>query len=325
MNRSTGVTVSAVVVFIGCAFTLLSAAFSMLAFVALRNITAQPEFVRYFMVGMAMLEVAFAIWGTLSGIGLLRLRDWARISMVVFSVLLLLFTLPGLLFIPLLPLGPPGNVPENFVLLVKLGMGIFYGLLAALGGWWVYFFNKRSVKDQFRGVSQGAPALVPPRARPLSISIIGWILTISAFFVLPALLMRLPLFFFGTLFTGGPAQLIMLAWCGLQFSAGVGLLRLRPWGRMLAVGTLSLGMLNGLATMLLPGSQVKLQQGLALVMQRLGMPWPPEYGPMAFQMGSGAFWYGIALGMVFIGIQLWFVVRNKQAFHASRDSVGAMS
>ena len=325
MNRSTGVTVSAVVVFIGSAFTLLSGAFSMLAFVAVRNITAQPAFVRYFMVGMAMLEVAFAIWGILSGIGLLLLREWARISMVVFAVLLLLFTLPGLLFIPLLPLGPPGNVPENFVLLIKFGMGIFYGLLAALGGWWVYFFNKRSVKDQFRGVPQGAPALLPPRARPLSISIIGWILTISAFFVLPTLLLRLPLFFFGTLFTGRPAQLIMLAWCGLQFAAGVGLLRLRPWGRTLALCALSLGMLNGLVTMLIPGSLARFLQAMALMRERLHMPQPGVEEGMLLQSWSALMWFGLVLGILFVGVQLWFVVRNKQAFYARRDSIGAMS
>jgi len=27
----------------------------------------------------------------------------------------------------------------------------FYGLLAALGGFWLYFFNKKSVKAQFPG------------------------------------------------------------------------------------------------------------------------------------------------------------------------------
>lgn len=325
MNRSVGVTVSAVVVFIGSALTLLMGAGSVLALVVLHNMPPQPVFVRYSIIGVATIEVAFAIWGILSGIGLLRLREWARISMVVFGVLLLLFGLPGLVFIPLLPLGPQGNVPENFVLMIKLGMGAFYGVLAALGGWWLYFFNQRMVKDQFRTAPPGAPGSATPRARPLSISIIGWFLTISAVAVLPVLLLRFPLFFFGFLFTGARAQLVMLAWCGLQFAAGVGLLRLRPWGRTLALCTLSLGMLNGLISMLIPGSQARLQQAMTLTMQRMNMPWLPEQGPMAFQTWSASFWFGLFFGMVFVAVQLWFVARNKQAFYARGDSPGAAS
>jgi len=325
MYRSVGVTVSAVVVFIGSASMLLMAAFSALAFVILRNMPPQPVFVRYSMIGVATVELAFAIWGILSGIGLLRLREWARISMVVFGVLLLVVGLPGLVFIPLMPLGPQGNVPENFVLMFKLGMGAFYGVLAALGGGWLYFFNKRTVKDQFRSVPQGTPEPVSSRVRPLSISIIGWFLTVTSVLVLPVLLLRFPLFFFGTLFTGAHAQLIMLAWCGLQFAAGVGLLRLRPWGRTLALCTFSLGMLNGLITILVPGSQARLLQAMTLTMQRLGVPWPPEQGPMLFQTWSASFWFGLVFGVLFVGVQLWFVVRNKQAFYAREDSPGAPS
>ena len=35
--------------------------------------------------------------------------------------------------------------------IMRVSMAAIFGLIAALGGFWLYFFNKKSVKAQFLG------------------------------------------------------------------------------------------------------------------------------------------------------------------------------
>jgi len=43
------------------------------------------------------------------------------------------------------------NHPFNIMLLVRVGGTLLYAMFAALGGYWLYFFNTQKVKAQFRG------------------------------------------------------------------------------------------------------------------------------------------------------------------------------
>lgn len=111
--------------------------------------------------------------------------------MLVFAVLLILFSLPAALvmaFIPLPNTSAP-DLPSNFGSILRVGFVVFYGMFAALGGFWLYFFNRRSVKEQFEGNRPGVEVAVPglpiatpdaKPARPLSITIIGWFLLVGS-------------------------------------------------------------------------------------------------------------------------------------------------
>src|SRR5580765_202700 len=89
MKRSAGVTVIAVVSLLGSVlamcFGVLSGA---MAFLAPRRESGPPP--------TALLVIAGAVyflpgvWGLVSGIGLIKLKNWARISTIVFGVLLIL-------------------------------------------------------------------------------------------------------------------------------------------------------------------------------------------------------------------------------------------
>lgn len=192
MNRSTGVTVSAVLVFIGSGLTVVFGGLFGFVTLLVPKGPAQPPFVRYVLAFSIVMYAAFGIWGIASGIGLLRLRQWARISVLVFSGILLFFTVPMLIMLPFLPM-PRLEGSGNIVLAIKLGMSFFYGTIAAIGGGWLYFFNRRSVKEQFRRQPEAvlltsAEAIIPassPSRRPLSIGIIGWILAVGSCFALP--------------------------------------------------------------------------------------------------------------------------------------------
>ena len=123
MKRSAGVTIIAVIDFVGCAFTFLGAGISVLS-IALQPFipraagvpdpfAAAPglKFIQLFSVVFMLILVA---WGVATGVGLLKLREWARISQIVFAGLLTLigiFTILLFLFIQL-PLPQNDANPE---------------------------------------------------------------------------------------------------------------------------------------------------------------------------------------------------------------------
>jgi uncharacterized membrane protein len=213
------------------------------------------------------------------------------------------------------------------VLVVKVGMSVFYGIVAATGGAWLYFFNRRNVKAQF-----GSPADVvvsttlpptQPSKRPLSISIIGWILLVTSFLALPTLLLRFPMFFMGFLVTGWRATLFMFTWCFVQGAAGMGLLRLRSWGRTLSICLFSFGLLNVSAIALLPGTAARFEQVngdvQAKMQARMGVPAADMPTPFSPEMVHSFTWIGAIVGGAFTALQLWFVVTRKQAFLAATE------
>jgi hypothetical protein len=83
MARSTGITVSAVVVIIGGAFTVLCGAMTLLGSDLVLNSSRAadaPVNLRYILVIEAFIFFGFGGWGLASGIGLIKTKDWARIS-----------------------------------------------------------------------------------------------------------------------------------------------------------------------------------------------------------------------------------------------------
>src|SRR5260370_36182734 len=50
-----------------------------------------PTFVRIMMLLVPLVYVLTAFWGIVSGVGLLQRKNWARISTIVFSTLLIVF------------------------------------------------------------------------------------------------------------------------------------------------------------------------------------------------------------------------------------------
>src|ERR1700678_1432915 len=155
MRRPAAVTMTAVAVFIGSGLALLSGALMISACAVLPVAESTPAFTRGAGLIMSIFMLGLAACGIATGISLLEVREWARISVIVFSGLLLVMAVPGLLMMLVMPLPippasaiPPGDstIPlEHLMTAVRVGMAIFYGLLALLGGWWLYFFNTLAI------------------------------------------------------------------------------------------------------------------------------------------------------------------------------------
>jgi hypothetical protein len=322
MNRSAGVTISAVIVFIGSAFTLLSALFMSLSFIMAITQEAQLNvpFMKYFMVFLAVFMLGLAAWGIASGVGLLKLREWARISMLIFSGLLILLCLPSVLLFLVMPFPGPPNVPDpalakHMFVVMRVVISIFYGGLSALGGWWIYFFNRRSVKDQFSGL-KGLPApLQPLPARPLSITIIGWYLLISACSYPLTAIFRFPIFLLGFFVRGWHASVIMLALGVLHLVMGVGLLKLKPWARMLTISYFSFFLLNSIGMIVIPGSQARFEAAMTEVQRVFGTPPSPIHFPM---------WFGLAVTLPLFAVLLWFLITRRNAFLPKTEGVAPL-
>src|SRR6204780_1889626 len=310
MNRSVGVTVTAVIVLFGSGLTLLAGV--MMLFASSSDLPIpenQVHFLKYFMVFLALFLFAAAAWGIASGTGLMRLREWSRISMLVFSALMLFICIPGLLMFLTMPFPPPGTAPspqltKNVLMGTKIFLTLFYGFLAVLGGWWLYFFNKRSTKEQFLKVTGGfsdrllADAMIAQGARPLSITLIAWYLLISAFIGVLGLSVNPPVFFLGFFFKGTFASLIMFGLAVVQSLTAFGLLKLRPWGRTLAIYYFQFLIFNSLTMVLIPGTQGRFDQARAgRVRNSRAAPGAPP--PMHFPV-----WFGVIFAIPLLALLL---------------------
>jgi len=325
MNRSVGVTVTAVIVLFGSGLTLLAGV--MMLFASSSDLPIpenQVHFLKYFMVFLALVLFAAAAWGIASGTGLMRLREWSRISMLVFSALLLFVCIPGLLMFLFMPFPPPGTAPspemtKEMLAATRIFMAVLYGILAALGGWWIYFFNKRSTKDQFLKVRipglEGMPGgeVISPYARPLSITLIAWWLLISGFIGVLGLSVNPPVFFLGYFFKGTYASMLMLALALVQSLIGFGLLKLRPWGRTLAIYYFQFLIFNSLTMVLIPGTQARFEQAMSEMLSdmqgTLGTPPSPMHVPI---------WFGVIFAVPLLSLLLWIVVSRKDVFQSER-------
>ena len=329
MKRSLGVTISAVIVLLGCGVTFVSSAFMALGLAEIASRGATPQFSKAAGVFLVLFMLALAIWGIATGINLLHLRDWARISVLVFSGLLLVISLPGIVMMLLVPFPAPPDVADPALMqrvmaATRIGMVVVYGLLAALGGWWIYFFNTSAVKDQFRSLAATepissavwAPARVAPASpkRPISITIIAYISLIGACMLPVVQVMHVPMMFLGFVFTGWKASLIVMGFMTVQLLMAYGLLQLEPWGRSLAIYYFNFAIFNSIISVILPGAQARFDEAAALIQGTTGLPASPVKFPI---------WSGLIFGLPIIAIQLWFVVTRKQAFERPHGSSAA--
>lgn len=150
MNRPTGVTVIAVLFFIGaCLLALLACLFLVGGGVAARFMPPDARIPAGIMaavgaVGAIFFLVLAALYVAV-GMGLLKLKEWARITAVVLAGISLLFGLLGLIHF------------HPFAL-VRL----------ALAGWILWYLLQPHVVAAFRGTS-APPMMTPPPVPPAAV------------------------------------------------------------------------------------------------------------------------------------------------------------
>jgi hypothetical protein len=154
-NRSAGITVIAVLQLIGSALLLALAALMAFAMIMATPPPNDPRLPPMFFTMMRVVLPFFyaipAVWGIVTAVGLLQLKNWARISSIVISVLLIVFGAFGMLTAMVFFLKPPagsGVDPKMFSIIGAVA-AVFALAEIGVGIWWMVFFNRAGVKAQF--------------------------------------------------------------------------------------------------------------------------------------------------------------------------------
>lgn len=327
MKRSAGITVSAVIVLIGSAVTLLFAALMALsATVSIPNGNL-PHGFRYIAIFFVVAAILFVVWGVASGMGLLDRREWARISMIVFAALLLAMAVPGLVMFLFLKLPAPANGPDpemtqRIMWITRMcGAGV-YALLAVLAAAWLWYFNNSATKLQFTSRRNPASSSVDLESatrvgpysggRPLSITIIAGLMMLGALSLPVLLVVQFPMLFLGYFFTGPKEVLILSVFTLVQITLAYGLWELRPWGRNLAIYWFNFAIFNAIISAILPGAQGRYDAATATIQSAMNLP-------AASSEMHIPLWLGLFFSLPFIAIQLWFLIASKPAFEGPRN------
>ncbi len=146
MSRPAGVTVSAVFLILGCVLTILMGVLMVLANSIVPSATPQQPLAKAMMVFMAVVFFGFALWGLLTAVGLLRMRRWARISILVIGVLLVFIcglSLAMILFVTQQMPEIESTGRTGSIIGIMLGVYLIPILLGLL---WLIYFNRAAVK-----------------------------------------------------------------------------------------------------------------------------------------------------------------------------------
>ena len=341
MKRSIGVTFSAIVSLLGSALTLglgVLVIFLLFFFAPTRanfsGVAAAPKAI--FVMGV-LVYVLPAIWGIITSIGLFCLKNWARISILIFSVILILMgVIAGLIMLLMpLPAAPAGAATQSTMTGLRLGMGGFWFGIAGIGVWWLILFTRPKVKAQFtapslacltgEGLQPATPALIgqsPSSARPLSITIIAWLLLVGCAFFPINFVIHAPAIFFTKLVTGYGAAIYLFLYLVANLFIGIGLLRLNPTARIAGIAYYVFAIVNAGTFYLAPGARERM---LALIGASQAMfPWMkpmqesgPQFDLMPFMTVFGV------IGLLGVLVPLYFLITRRQAF-VTRKEVAAI-
>ncbi|MEX2177361.1 MAG: hypothetical protein WD801_01535 [Gemmatimonadaceae bacterium] len=303
MQRPLGVTLSAVVAIIGSALALLFA-----AIVAVSTATGTGDMAAYGgpVVFMALLSAAAGVTGLFTAVGLLRLRPWARTSMLVFAGIVAVFSLAGGTVMAVLPLPPTPGMTDATMQTVRRVALVAYGVPLAICVWWLVQFNRQATKDAFAAAAPGEVT-----RRPLIISIIGWFNIIGGVFLISAAMTSMPALAAGFVLTGWSASILYLFLGAVNTYLGWRLLRLDEHARILTIWWFVLTITHTMFMALTPSARARMRD-VQVLLRPEGAPPPPE-------MTTSATITMMAVSALLLAAAIWPLVACKPAFTLDDD------
>jgi uncharacterized membrane protein (DUF2068 family) len=309
MKRPFGLVFSAIILLIGSLFQFLMAGVMALSGAAMPKGTAtggfpgapptapMPAWIPVYMYCLSVFVICLGVWGIVTTIGLFRLRRWARYSILVIGGGLALIGTVSMLVTALLvfvPLPLPASADpsqaqtvQGMIKVIFVVVALFYALVGALGIWWLVYFNRKQVRDIFAG----AGGQIAESRRPFLIALLAVLNLIGAAGCLLMALLPLPLLLLGFILHGWQKTAICFAFAALQAAVGIGLWRLREWGRRLALAVMALAAVQCVVYVVRPSLLVRYTAELNQIM----VPIQPQTLPPQFQtmMLSASFGFSI--------------------------------
>jgi hypothetical protein len=300
MQRPAGVTASAVVAFLG------SAVFLLLGGIMIATVREPTGGALAAVVGAAF--IGFAALGIWTGVSLLRLRPWARVSILVFGGFLAVISALSAITAALVPL-----VAAQHQGMRPLYVGV-YLLPLGIGAWWLVYFTRPGTKAAFgldraaAGAAFGGPSEPGPPRRPLGLAVLGWLWIVGAALSLLLAAAGWPAFVAGHMITGWSAALVYLVFGAIGLYLGRGLLKLSERARQLAIVWFGLTIAHTLYVLLTPGGRM----GLAQMQRALPLAGQADAALVLTQMAIQTTFFGLAIPAAVI----WMLIRYRSAFSA---------
>ena len=145
-----------------------------------------------------------------------------------------------------------------------------------------------------------------PGGRPSSVSIIAWMMLVGGAICIGCAFSPFPGMIFGLIFTGWSARALYLGFATIEIWLALGLLRLNPLSRVLAIAMFGIAILNSVLFAILPGHSERLRAALD------AMPFTTQQTPGFDLFPSMA--CSILIGSLVSVIPIWFLVARRQAF-----------
>ena len=313
MKRTFGIIFSGVLLLLGALFQLLLAflmAFTgvflhkQIASGRLPNAPASPPmpgWMPIFIYAICAVFIALAVWGILTAIGLFRVRRWARYSVLVIGGILALFSLVSLLLtlaMLLAPLPVAAGMNASQVHSAQAVTRVVFGVIAflhaiccAIGVFWLVYFNKSRVREIFAGL----PGQAPESPRPFLISIFAVLILIGAVSCLVMMFVPLPGVFFGLILHGWWKAAFYLVHALLLAAAGIGLWRLREWGRLLTMALQVIGVVQYVVYLVHPSLYLRYTAEVNQIINPMQQP------PSPLQIQSLLHSVSFGIGILFLG------------------------
>jgi len=325
MNRPVGVVLTAILLGLLAAFLLLGMAFMVLTgFLALHGMAGSqspsplpPSLIPILFFGMSLACDALAVWLILTLVGLIRLRSWARYSVLVIAALMAGFgAVSAVTFVamPFLMPNQPGTEPQT-VHAMFFVIAAVYAVFALLGVVLLVYYNFPTTRAIFpQSATLDPPNTSTGRPRPTAVTVISWIYLICGPFSLLYLFLPMPTFLFGFIFSGVKAHVLYIVIALVTVAIGYGLLRLRNSARLAVFWWSAVCPVN-ILVLLTPWGKRQFNEYMAIVNSFNTRYFPAQPTPTPnFAASPAAIIVFSLMAMVCIGVVLWFLHRHRVAF-----------
>ena len=294
MPRSSSVTIAAIVAFLGSLLVLVIS--FQLGTVGLRMVTqstfVQPPLLRRAFLFAVLALAGHGVWGVATAVGLIRRKNWARVSLLVISGVLVFVGAGSILSLLLLPALMPDGAEQSAVREMTLGMLVFYGLLVIVGTWWLVLFTRRRIREEFQTPATSVAPL------PKSITFVAWYMVSTGMLIPFLALLDWPAGILGVILTGWAARFFNIGYGLVWVAAGYFLLKRKTWSLLLSEGFFGFVILNALIFSLLPGKQSEF-------IEAFFRAW--SLTERAADVPSSPVWLQLLMVSLFAGLPLWLL------------------
>ena len=286
---------------------------------------------------LALILALLAGWAIFTIVGLLRLRNWGRISVLIIggclavlggiSTLGFIFLLFAQSFLKSSSATPPPYSPQLMAFILGF-TAFFYAIIAAIGIWWLVYFSRPAIKalfirpaiDPYAQPTYIDPAYPPPPpATPGRFAHVpAAIVIVACFFLLSTLtcalmaFVPLPAFLCGFIITGPAKYILYLSFAAICGYIGYGLLHLDDRARLATLAFLGFSFVN-MGCLFLPWGRAQYTLYNQQIMQKFQIAGIP-----ASPMPDLSYIYMIFVAIfvvLFNGFIFWLLQRHRNAFH----------